>query len=708
MIKPQREAVLTQVVDYKRLKYSNKEVTEAEKWLNDTGKFIVYPVDSLEVLENLWIYYNSMPLKHRRESDWKCIELFGISNQQMYDWLKHNFLGDDINDLELPEDYTPDVISEEAIDSNDQVDYSRLSYTLADVEDAILWTKNNNMAMIYPTKSLEDLEKLWDEYNAMLLKHRRVSDWESEKIFGITNLKHYIYLKNKFLQSDIEKPSMEEVDSCTSNEFVEDHFRFLESYAVNNLIGKESNNKIAKVLFESYFHDNRWYYQNNLENTISNILAKEELVSRVDMDFLPSSDLPYYTPEEMIDMGVFCHAPADNYFGVEADNMELADDIATRTWFEEYRYHFNGIDTPNREKMYKARVKKLTELTMQLRLLEARKASEKAILAKKQSILELGWNPEIEFNPKNRVAVNELYKHRNNSKISTQFVNMNGVEVLDEADVTVMDKPTLKPVYIILTEGKSLFSAAIKKVTDSAYSHASISFDLDLHDMYSYDIDIPKQSGFRKWDIEEIDKDKKIAIFAIFLKEEDYNKLKENIEWFKDHAKETAYSFRNIFSFIFNIEPDKNDMRMFCSQFVDRLLKLIGVDITGLKSNKVSPAEFKKISTTNNKIYTFYEGLKDKYNPNKLKRLVNRLVRNQKVITIKEANYKNLILRINNLDTMRQFKSDYLNESGKEVFDKLIAPCLEASEYKFVESSVIDPNTFSYLDIYIRSFGKMM
>ena len=75
--------------------YSDR-VDQAKEWSEDAIRAIITPVSSLEELDDQWNKFNSMIKKNRRESDWKSIELFGISNQEHYEIIRNKLLDRDI------------------------------------------------------------------------------------------------------------------------------------------------------------------------------------------------------------------------------------------------------------------------------------------------------------------------------------------------------------------------------------------------------------------------------------------------------------------------------------------------------------------------------------------------------------------------------------------------------------------------------------
>lgn len=636
-------------IDY--LKFSNDKVLEAEKYMEDNNLIMIVPYNSimdkaftLEDIENQWTRFNNMHLQLRRMSDWKCLELFGMTNKDLYEYLKSNELGKDINSdqglndtINIPENKE---IKEGFIDDGLE---SIKPYGSCDVENAIEWYYSTGYPIIIPTDTLEQLETMWDNFNSVPLKYRRFSDMKSVEIFGVTNLEHYVYLKRKFLKDDIQNYTMD--DDIYDNEYIipSDHHTFIESFVKRNMINHDNIDTVISTLIEASQYDQSNYYQSNIKNTIKRILEDEEIFNTVDTDFLPSSELPFYTPDEMIDMGVFS-APVDNYYGIEADNTELTDDISTKTWFENYRYHFNGIDTPNRQEMYLARLKKLTELCTKLNIMEEFGEDSKKIKAKKQSILELGWNPELSFTPENRAKASRMYQENNNAHVSSRFIDLRNIPI-NEAELVVdtKDKGILRPVYIVLTQGRRDFSYLIRAVTMSEYSHCSMSFDSDLKHLYSFnefggDKNSKSYGGFEVEPFERFKKSNaKMAVYCVFLKEEDYNTMKKNVEWLIEHIKETTYSFINLLAVAFKITPIEGDMKNFCSQFVDRMFKLIGVDITHKKSQWVVPEEFHRQSKKNNKIYTLFTDYAQNFKGIKIERIIRQLNKRKLIVPIKEG-----------------------------------------------------------------------
>lgn len=674
----------------------HKEISieDLAEWSKNSMRTIITPTDDLNDLEVQWINFNSMPLDHRRQSDWKSIEVFGMTNMDHYDKIKSELLHKDIdNEIEADFEFGTDdntVYTNESYDlSLDYTDYyydtDSVAYTTADVEKAVKWAEENSRIIIVPTRTLDELESLWDAFNSMLHKHKRESDSMSMECFGVTNLRHYDYLKSQFLKEDIHKKDFSTI-GLSESVIVGDSVSISKKYLLE-ACKTETPNSIAKKLLMMKIHNNSFYENLITNNAISDVIDSYDGITYnspfTDISF---GDLPLITPQDMIDSGVFSSNPEFNYYSAIADNSTLDDSISVSEWFEMYKANFDGFYTEFGSYMGKW-VNKVRELTFGLNIIKE-SGDEKAIAARKQSILELGWNPEVPFDKKNRIiAKNIMIEKMNESSIPTRFIDIRGY--YSNRDISIMEsidnKDTLKPVFIVLTEGKTTFSKAIKSITKDIYSHASISFDSTLRKMYSFGINNSSngiRGGFIEEDINKFSDTTRIGVFTFFVKDKEYNIIKNMIENLKQNILNTAYSYRNIITFLFNT-PYQTDMKMICSQFVDRCLKLCGIDITRKDSSLVSPHDLKVASKKNKSIYTVYEGLARKYDSDKVKKVITSITNKAKPIKENTKRYTpseyiyEVINSIGDIDRLNELKPNM-----EFVFNK------NSNEYMLIENMI--------------------
>lgn len=619
---------------------NDERVKEAIRWSTEHGLPIIIPAASMRDLENQWIDFNSMTKTNRRISDWKSIELFGFTNTDRYYTMRSEFLNK--NDLknELEEDidqiiYASDIpVSESFIDhylEEPYMDDDALSYSTIEVEKAKAWADETDKVIIVPTRTLTELEALWDAFNMMHHKHCRESDWKSTELFGLTNLKHYEYLKRQFLNNESSEKDHERYGSVVEavsyeaiiNRYYSSCFK---TGSINSMIHNVLENCTA----------NRGFYEDKIiSNVVTSAMSDIGELSEVNPQLqFAYGDLPYYAPDDMIDMGVGCYLPSDNFYGVHADNTHINDKVTVQEWFEIFRAAYDGFYT-EMGTLSADWVKKLRELTTGLKKIKE-SGDENAIKARMQSILELGWNPEVEFTDRSRKIARECAMdrmlHRSKPTKVIDLCEFRAPEVTKSVFNETVDGSPLKPIYIVLTQGSTTFSKTIMAVTNSSYSHASIAFDQSLSQLYSFTASTAPsslrdfQGGFSIMDLKATNPAGKCAVFVFFVSSQIKEKIMTLIENLKNKMAETRYGYKNLFTLLFNI-PYNNDLSMICSQFVDRCLKVAGIDITHKDSSLVTPEMLNKASSKNKYLYKLYDGIISKYNPEKVQSTLNSLFR---------------------------------------------------------------------------------
>ena len=183
------------------------------------------------------------------------------------------------------------------------------------------------------------------------------------------------------------------------------------------------------------------------------------------------------------------------------------------------------------------------------------------------------------------------------------------------------------PVYIIMVYTGSAFGKLIKRYTHGVYTHAAIAIDGTLDKLYSFNLanNYSKLGGFS---IESLDgyirdnKDGIMCVYTVFITDEQKRKLKKQLDYFTYNVDKTKYSIFNVFTMIAN-KPVELANDMICSQFVDRMLKMIDMDITGKASALVTPNDLYK--STSNKVFKVFEGRLDEYDKRKSDRTVKKL-----------------------------------------------------------------------------------
>lgn len=347
--------------------------------------------------------------------------------------------------------------------------------------------------------------------------------------------------------------------------------------------------------YESIFDDicSRQYLNENVNE--STALQNEDFVRSV-THRIPIENitcLPYFTPQELEDI-VFKE-------GVEQPE-----------WFKEYKLLQNGIVS---EKFIELNKQRLSDLYENI--------NEDA-----DTILKLGWTPDIPLTSDNLEKVSATTAFRIRCNLCTnEFYDATSIH--DDDYIEESTKDNKNPVYIILVYTASTFGKMIKEYTHGIYTHAAMSLDNTLNKLYSFNLNnqFNKLGGFSIESIEGYKKDNKDAIMCVyttFVNDDKKRKLDKQINYFIGNIDKTKYSIINVFSLIAN-KPIELANDMICSQFVDRMLKSVDIDITGMASSLVTPNDIYK--STSNKIYKVYEGRVDEYNHKKIQAKVNKLRR---------------------------------------------------------------------------------
>ncbi|MGE5678910.1 MAG: hypothetical protein ACM3ZR_12720 [Pseudomonadota bacterium] len=167
-----------------------------------------------------------------------------------------------------------------------------------------------------------------------------------------------------------------------------------------------------------------------------------------------------------------------------------------------------------------------------------------------------------------------------------------------------------RDIYLVFTRTGTWLSRLISIFSDIQYPHASISFDDNFTEMYSFgrkNPNNPLSGGFTVEDLSGGVFSKnpgcKCLIFKLKVSEEQYASLKGYIGGFSSSQDKYRYNFLGLCSILFNV-PLKRKHHYFCSQFVSEAL---------IQSNVIKPDKAPELTRTDD-LYTIrnrellYEG----------------------------------------------------------------------------------------------------
>lgn len=397
------------------------------------------------------------------------------------------------------------------------------------------------------------------------------------------------------------------------------------------------------------------YYKNTALEMIKESITKDNTFR------WPYNVAPYFTPEEIKQLKGYYYESTtralDNrsmLYNIQAledelrattDPIEIArikaeiDALSTYSGEAEDFYdeasinQFNPVDWD----------KKVRELLIKLEMTEDYEKVDYI----KQEIVNLGWNPEIEYTTENQIKakkrIESIYQKKYKDILTLDLTSLvEGFNVNEEViNESAFDK--LKPLHVLVIHGDSEFSNIINKVTNSQFSHSAVCVDNNFNKLYSFIYNINGDSGFRTEDINKWPKENRLAVFSFFVKKEDYDKVIERIKMLTDNMHKTRYSIANVITLPFKHINLNMDTSMICSQFVDSILKLANIDITGKDSSKVIPKDFYTagIKNTSGKIYKVFDGITKDFNPKKVIAYLSRMANKIKPVT--ENDVSNLL-----------------------------------------------------------------
>lgn len=156
-----------------------------------------------------------------------------------------------------------------------------------------------------------------------------------------------------------------------------------------------------------------------------------------------------------------------------------------------------------------------------------------------------------------------------------------------------------KKIYLLLTDTGTLFTRTIKLYTRKPYNHASIAFDENLAELYSFgrkDIHNPFNGGFVKENVREgLLQRANCAIYSRSIPVEQCKRISQYIQKIKKHEDQYRYNLLGLFAVILRIKFDRENA-FFCSQFVAKVLTECGVTTFSKPPSLMTPHDLQEAS----------------------------------------------------------------------------------------------------------------
>lgn len=255
----------------------------------------------------------------------------------------------------------------------------------------------------------------------------------------------------------------------------------------------------------------------------------------------------------------------------------------------------------------------------------------------KSEISMLGWNPEIPFNEEalERVRNSKHTMHIFREVDAEDYIK--SIHSFNEATYEEL-KDKIVPVYICLFSGKALHSRAIEWYTHTEWSHAAMSFDSSMKQMYTFNANNNvsadgKSAGFTIESIEKywkIDPSIKFKVHALFVTAAQRDMMRDAVDWYIKHQDDTKYSMKTIINIFFKKASDfgnefKNKTEMVCSQFVYTILAIANLKLRVTKdASLVSPGDLDK--SIDDRLFNMFIGGIGVYNSKKIDNMCKKII----------------------------------------------------------------------------------
>jgi len=172
-----------------------------------------------------------------------------------------------------------------------------------------------------------------------------------------------------------------------------------------------------------------------------------------------------------------------------------------------------------------------------------------------------------------------------------------------------------RSIYILLTNTGTLFTKMIQGYTKAPYNHASISFDRELCELYSFGRKHPNNplnGGFVKEDLKTGTFSKypntTCVIYELQVSEREIVKMKRVLHIFIRSHRKYLYNILGIIGIAMK-EPVEFSNSYFCSQFVAEILERSGIKLWDKLPALVTPDDFRK----SERLELIYEGKLSQY-----------------------------------------------------------------------------------------------
>lgn len=485
----------------------------------------------------------------------------------------------------------------------------KLHYDIRDCMGAEIWSRHNKIPIVIPNKSFHIMQHDYKEYSTLPVELKRRSDLKCIEYFNHTNeelYKRFILYGNKSFNECVDLvngDTIQEAGALTS---------------IKTLLESAESKTFGNV--DRY----------RLKESAKGLAPDKPVISEVMMSYDT-----LLTPSEI-----------EECKGLYSDKDSLGE-FPLRVWREQYKNSFYGIPCDIDHKIGIERVRLLQKFGHMQK-------TGQITPEDKQSMINLGWNPEIEYcTEENGRIYNKIESFYSNIDMVnvTEFVDKIKDSSIEE-DSSIVG---LQPVFIVFKRTKeSIVNKIISKATKSYWAHSAIGFDVSLRNLYTFD---GTHGGFTKESIYDYPGGSIINVICCLVPMSTISRMKRTIQSYRKNAKETSYSFRNLISCLTKKATD-NTLSMVCSNFVDYMMKIGDIDATRGAFSTIHPGRLRRAiaRSKRRRYYNIYKGTIEKYNGNKVKLFLSTVLKG---------------------GILESIEAENLDKEMKDIFKEMIAPYID-------------------------------
>ncbi|MFD0588905.1 hypothetical protein ACFQZE_12960 [Paenibacillus sp. GCM10027627] len=154
-------------------------------------------------------------------------------------------------------------------------------------------------------------------------------------------------------------------------------------------------------------------------------------------------------------------------------------------------------------------------------------------------------------------------------------------------------------IFVLLTDTGTVLTKLIRSFTKDPLNHASIAFDVNLNDVYSFGRKNPSNpffAGFVKENVRgPFFEDSMCALYRCRVSVTTYNSIRSQIQHFEQYHELYKYNLVGMLGVVFNIEWERR-YAYFCSQFVATVFERSGMNLVDKSPLLVTPGDLQNTS----------------------------------------------------------------------------------------------------------------